>query len=82
VACLATCDMGVYLSKNGTHVTADMTATHAAVKQLTKMVQEHRHKLYLDNSFTTQLIQRPDKTEYQLLRAVRPKRKSEPVTKN
>jgi hypothetical protein len=42
--------MDVYLRKNVTHVTADMTATHAAVKQLTKMVQEHVHKLYLDNS--------------------------------
>jgi hypothetical protein len=49
-----------------------MTATHAAVKQLTKKVQEHGHMLYLDNSFVTQLIQRPDKTENQLLWIVRP----------
>jgi hypothetical protein len=40
--------MEVYLWKDRTRVTADMTVTHAMVKRLTRKVEGYGHKLYMD----------------------------------
>ena len=44
-----TYDRDMYLEKNRTRVTADMTSTH--VRHLTRKVEGHGHKLYMDNFF-------------------------------
>jgi hypothetical protein len=46
-------DMEVYLGEDRQRATTDMTATHATVKQLTRRVKEHGHKLYMDNYFSS-----------------------------
>lgn len=46
-----TCDMGVCLGKDRTRATADMTATHATVKCLTRQMEGYGHKLCMDNIF-------------------------------
>jgi hypothetical protein len=46
-----TYDMDMYLGKNRTCSTADMTATHATVRHLTRKVEGHGHKLYMDKFF-------------------------------
>jgi hypothetical protein len=48
-----TYDVHVYLWKKRTRSTADMTATHATVRHLTRKVEGHGHKLYLDNFFSS-----------------------------
>jgi hypothetical protein len=46
-----TYDRDMYLGKNRTHSTADMTVTHATVTHLTRKLEGHGHKLYMDNFF-------------------------------
>jgi hypothetical protein len=43
----------VYHGKNRICSTADMTVTHATVRHLTRKVEGHRHKLYMDNFFSS-----------------------------
>jgi hypothetical protein len=45
--------MEVYLGKDRQRATTDMTVTHATVKQLTRKVKGHGHKLYMDNYFSS-----------------------------
>jgi hypothetical protein len=40
--------MEVYLGKDRTRRTADMTATHVIVKCLTRKVEGYGHQLYMD----------------------------------
>jgi hypothetical protein len=51
-----TYDMKVYLGKDRQHVTQDMAATHATVKELTRRVEGLGHKLYMDNFFSSRLV--------------------------
>jgi hypothetical protein len=51
-----TYDMDIYLRKDRTHVTRDMTVTHTTVKQLTLKVEGHRHKLYMDIILSPDLL--------------------------
>jgi hypothetical protein len=44
--------MDIYLGKDNMCVTADMTATHAAMKLLTENLKEHGHKVYIDIFFS------------------------------
>jgi hypothetical protein len=46
-----TYDMDVYSGKNRTRSTADMSATHATVRHLTRKVEGRGHKLYMHNFF-------------------------------
>jgi hypothetical protein len=46
-----TCDMQVYLGKDRTQVTADMTATHPIVKRLTRLIEGYGHEVYMDSFF-------------------------------
>jgi hypothetical protein len=48
-----TYDMDVYLGENRTHSTADMTVTHVTVRHLTRKVEGHGYKLYVDNLFSS-----------------------------
>jgi hypothetical protein len=48
-----TYDMEVYLGKDRQRARTDMTATPAMVKQLTRRVKGHGHKLYMDNYFSS-----------------------------
>jgi hypothetical protein len=50
---VATHDIEVYLGKDRQRATTDMTTTHATVKQLTRKVKGHGHKLYTDNYFSS-----------------------------
>jgi hypothetical protein len=45
--------MEVYLGKDRKHAMTDMTMTQATVKQMTRRVQRHGHKLYMDNHFSS-----------------------------
>jgi hypothetical protein len=42
-----TYDTDIYLGKDRTDVTADMTVAHTTVKQLTEDIKGHEHKLYM-----------------------------------
>jgi hypothetical protein len=46
-------DMEVYLGKDRIRATADMTAIHATVKQLSRKVKECGHKFYMDNNYSS-----------------------------
>lgn len=46
------CNVGMYLGKNRKHAITDVTAQHATVKQLTRKVNGHGHKLYFDSYFS------------------------------
>jgi hypothetical protein len=46
-------DMDMYLGKNRTSSTADITATHVTVRHLTRKEEGHGHKLYVDNFFSS-----------------------------
>ena len=45
--------MKVYLGKDSRSATDDMTATHANVRHLTCIVEGLRHKLFMDNFFSS-----------------------------
>jgi len=47
-----TCNMNMYLGKDGKHATLSMTATHATVTGLMART-EHEYKLYMDNFFSS-----------------------------
>jgi hypothetical protein len=46
-----TYDMEVYLGKDRQRTSQHLTATKATVTELTRKVQGHGHKLYMDNLF-------------------------------
>jgi hypothetical protein len=48
-----TCDMQVYLGKDRTQVTADMTATHPIVKRLTRLIEGYGREVYMDSFFSS-----------------------------
>jgi hypothetical protein len=70
-----TYDMDIYLQKDRTHVTRDMTVTHTTVKQLTIKVEGHRHKLYMDIILSPDLFNNLTKQKINYCGAVRPNRK-------
>jgi hypothetical protein len=45
--------MSVYLGRDRKYATASMTATHATVTGLTTRIENFRHKLYMDNFFSS-----------------------------
>jgi hypothetical protein len=45
--------MDVYLEKDRKWATTDMTATHAAVKQLSRKVKGCGRKFYKDNNYSS-----------------------------
>ena len=45
--------MTVYLGRDRQHTAQHLTATHATVSELTKKIQGHGHKLYMDNYFSS-----------------------------
>jgi hypothetical protein len=74
-----TYDMEVNLGKDRTRVTADMTATRAIVKRLTRKVEGYGHKLYMDNFFSSpDLFDDLTKKKINCCGTVRPKRKEMP----
>jgi len=48
-----TYDMRVYLGRESHSAIDDMTATHATVRRLTSRVEGLRHKIFMDNFFTS-----------------------------
>jgi len=48
-----TYDMNVYLGKDGQRAAQHLTATHNSVANLTRGVEGFRHKLYMDNFFSS-----------------------------
>jgi hypothetical protein len=48
-----TYDMRVYLGKDAHTATKEMTATHATVRHLTRRVEGVRHKMFMDNFFSS-----------------------------
>lgn len=46
------CNVEMYLGKGRKHTITDVTAHHAAVKQLTRKVNGRGHKLYFDSYFS------------------------------
>jgi len=44
-------DMEVYIAKDRKRATTDITATHATVKQMTRIEKGHDHKSHMDNYF-------------------------------
>ena len=48
-----TYDMTVYLGNDRQRTAQHLTATHATVSEVTKKVQGHGHKLYMDNYFSS-----------------------------
>jgi len=48
-----TYDMGVYLSKQQQHATAQITAMHGMVLQVIRRVERLGHKILMDNYFTS-----------------------------
>ena len=48
-----TYDMSVYLGKQRQHATAEITATHGTVLQVIRRVEELKHKVFMDNYFTS-----------------------------
>jgi len=46
-------DMRMYLGKDSHSATDDMTATHATVRHLTSKVEGLRHKIFMDNFFSS-----------------------------
>jgi hypothetical protein len=74
-----TYEMDVYLGKKGTRSTADMTATHTTVRHLTRKVERHGHKLYVDNFFSSpDLFNDLTKRKINCCGTVRPNRKGMP----
>jgi hypothetical protein len=70
-------NMDIYLRKDRTCATRDMTATHVTVKQSTKNVEGHEHKLYMDNFFSSpDLFNDLTKQKINCCGKVRPNRKS------
>jgi hypothetical protein len=53
VILMATCDMVLYFGKDRKWATKDITASHVTVKQLTRRVKGHGHKLQMDNYFSS-----------------------------
>jgi hypothetical protein len=71
--------MEVYLGKDRQCATTDMTATHATVKQLTRSVKGHGHKLYMDNYFSsTDLYNDLTRQKINCCSTVRPNHKGMP----
>jgi hypothetical protein len=62
-----TYDMKVYLGNDRKQATTDMTATHVAVKQLSRNVKGCGHKLYMDSNYSSTDLY-SDLTEDKLLR--------------
>jgi hypothetical protein len=56
-------DKDVFLGKDRTCVTTDMTATHTALKQLTGKVEGLGCKLYMDDIFN--VVRQSDLTEWE-----------------
>jgi hypothetical protein len=74
-----TYDMDVYLGKNRTCSTADMTVTNMTVRHLTRKVEGHGHKLYMDNFFSSlDLFNYLTKRKINCCGTVRPNRKGMP----
>ena len=46
-------DVTVYLDRDGQCTAHHLTATHAIVSELTKKIQGHGQKLYMDNYFSS-----------------------------
>jgi hypothetical protein len=71
--------MDMYLGKNRTRSTADMTATRATVRHLTRKVEGHGYKPYMDNFFSSpDLFDDLTKRKISCCRTVRPNRKGMP----
>jgi hypothetical protein len=67
------------LGKDKTLAARDMTATHKTVKQLTKVLKGHGHKLYMDNFFSsTNLFSYLAEQKINCCGRVRPNRKGMP----
>ena len=74
-----TYDMRVYLGGDSHSATDNMTATHAAVRHLTCTVEGLRHKIFMDNFFSSQrLFNDLDRCKINLCGTVRPNRKDIP----
>jgi hypothetical protein len=74
-----TYDMDIYLGKGRTCVARHMTATQSTVKQLTKNVEGHGHKLYMDDFFTSpDLFNDLTKQNINCCGTIRPNRKGLP----
>jgi hypothetical protein len=48
-----TVDMKVYTGRDRTCADKDVTATHATVRDLCRMIEGVRHRLYMDNFFSS-----------------------------
>ena len=46
-------DIAVYFGRDRQCTVQRLTATHATLSELTKKIQGHGHKLYMDNSFSS-----------------------------
>jgi len=71
-----TYDMSAYLGKDSSSATDDMTATHATVRHLTCRIEGLRHKLFMDNFFSSpRLFDDLLRRKTHSCRTVRPNRK-------
>ena len=72
-------DMKVYLDRDSHFATDDMTVTHATVRHLTCRVEGLRHKLFMDNFFSSpRLFDSLLRRKIHSCRTVRPNRKDMP----
>jgi len=70
------CNMTVYLGRDRQRTAQHLTATHAAISELTKKIQGHDHKLYMDNYFSSpDLFSDLDMKQIYCCGSVRPNRK-------
>jgi hypothetical protein len=76
---LVTYDMKVYVGKDRQRSVQDLTTSHATVTELTKKVQGHGHKVYMDSSFCSpRLFEDLAVTKIYCCGTVRPNKKGMP----
>ena len=74
-----TYDMKVYLGKDRQWMAQHVTATHATVTDLTRKIEGHGHKLYMDNFFSSpELFDDLVKKQIYCCGTVRPNRRGIP----
>ena len=74
-----TYDTRVYLGRDSHSATHDMTATHATVRHLTSRVEGLRHKIFMDNFFSSpRLFDDVDRRKVNSCGTMRPNRRDMP----